>query len=233
MRKNFLLLIFCFVIVFLVISPISFSVNAIDNISNQEEQQAKSGLDLKVLDKKYDGYKDDFILNFDVSDSGKIAVLFDNATIVILDSKGDFQVAFSFNKNLLNTRKLSVNISWKEENIEIIFGSGDAYIFNSNGVLLDVNKSEISESNIGKSDVVRYGNYVYEMKNSNILVELFSGGRHKLLVRTEKNGEQEILFNSLSYFPINTVVFIVILVSLVSVWIFIMVVLIRSQLKHG
>ncbi len=235
--KRIIIKVFCCIIVFLFIPVISVyaynsensSETTVLDISDEEEERIKLSFALESLSEQYDGYIDNYLFSFDISENGEIAVLFDDATIIVLNSDETFQTALRFNKQMLQTRVRSAKIRWNAENLEITFGFGYAYLFTREGEVLDAWKYERETNTIQKErTVVNYGNYVYEMRNSNPLMYFFGGGDHNMLVKTNEKLEEKIVFHSESSISGVAICIIILLIIIPLGWIFCIALLLVS-----
>ena len=163
-------------------------------ISEEEKEKYIESFCLKEIEYDPNEYKDKWIVSFDVSQEERIAVGFNNSTLLVADKEFNVEHVFSF-----ETRMKTYYVNWNGNNIEIIFNrSYLTYLFSEEGELLDVSLKDKSEMDqlrkiIRRKTDVSYGN-TYKVKNSSILTVLFAD-KYDILSRISEN-EEQILFES-------------------------------------
>lgn len=173
-------------------------------LSEEKKNQLIKTFDLKVIEYNKADYDSSWIESFDVSQKEVIAIAFNNSTVLIVDEYFNVKYVLAF--NTLEHEDLFY-VNWIGDDLEIIFyRSNYSFTINPNAKLTDV--SEKNEQDDGlrkiaqrKSDTVN--NTTYKIKTSSVMMAL--SGSYDMLVRTESNGEEILLFKSDKNIPIGMI----------------------------
>lgn len=212
----FLCCIFIFNIVF------SFSVFAQSNeyygvekilLTNKEVEKEKLHFSLKEVGKTHFNSYDNFMLSYDVNEQDECVVLFENATIVVLNSKGAVDKVFKFNYDVIfqeNARSRDdLLIKWNDDNIEVIvltysLETAMTYCISSEGVVSDIWLFDSLSADIDSNNEISTSNYVYNLTNSSIANSVFGNGTYNKLERSDSKGNTETLFEIEKELSFNT-----------------------------
>lgn len=175
---------------------------------------------LRTLDKISETYKKHNFFSFDVSDSGRIALLFENATVVVFDDYGNVKHILKFNEDILNTRSRSATIQWSGENLELTMGYDVSFLFTTSGEVLDIWQYETDIHTIPNPSSLTVEDCTYKMKSSNLFVHFTSNGSYDKLIRYDESSNERVIFESEKGIPGTTILFVVILLSMAAALLF-------------
>ncbi len=163
-------------------------------MTNDDKSTYTDEFDLKSFNTISESYKNHLIFSFDVSESGKCVLLFNNGYVVVLKSNGKASKILKFDENILNTRSRSAIIKWNGDNLELILGYDVSFLFTTEGELIDIWSYETELTTLPNPKKITVGDFTYEMKCKSPFL-LFTNDYDTLMV-TDTDGNQRILFKS-------------------------------------
>lgn len=177
----------------------------------------------------YKDYENQLFFSFDVSADEKIALLFNDATVVVSDKNGKVENVLKFDEDILNTTVRSAAIKWNGDNLELMLGYDVACVFSIDGHVLDIWQYEAERSTIPNPSKLTVSENTYQMRASNFFIRFLSGGNgsYDKLIKISADGNEKILFESNKKLPAETVFLVVfilifhITVSVVLITIFV------------
>ena len=193
-----------------------------------QEEQAKYTKQLEYQITEFDDsvYGKCWVHNIDVSQSGMIALAFDNNSIVIANQ--NFQNAYSISFSTVSP----YNVNWNGENLELHLSKSDLiYTFSEDGQLIEVSKAIInSHLKLNKTaDTVNGTTYCLKASNATMLL---TGHRDKV-VKIDSLGNEEVLFQSENSIPIYFILgFVIFIIGLLFFAIYIPLGIVRMK-KQG
>lgn len=171
-------------------------------LSEEEKEKYLTNFNLIVADYDPEQYSGILAWKIDVSQNEKIAMVFDNNSVVIADKDFRSPIILYF-----AAADPPYRVNWNDDVLEIISNRGAiAYHISSAGELIDVSKkvqeNELAAVSRRKSDTVN--GEVYQLKKSSKAMA-FVGG-YDLLVRTDTQGNEHILYQATEYVPTNEII---------------------------
>ena len=149
-------------------------------------------------------YGQKWVENIDVSQNERIALAFNNQSIVIAEKDFQNPYVISF------VTQGAYYVNWNGENIELyLTRSGLLYTFSADGELIEVSRVKSNAPNRSKvtnrkTDIAN-GN-TYRLKRSGPLM-WFAGAQYDMLVKTDAAGNETVLFQSENNIPVEEIGF--------------------------
>lgn len=177
------------------------------DITEEERKTIAYGLGLKVFSSKTIRNVDGFVIGFDVSDNGELAIAFDDCSILVMTA--DYEVY-----NIMSAAGYGeyFALDWNGEYIDVVSRGRQSYIVSitPEGEVVDAVKYDYTEKTYDylheldfNRSSIEYNGCTYVMKNSSKLTDGIGGGKADTLVCIDENGNEKIIYQSKEPVPNN------------------------------
>ena len=227
MNKNTITFVVCFLLI-IVVFCVNVSALGNNDIEKAELEPSKKEyyideFSIERLENTSKEHEDNFIYSFDVSKDEKCAVLFDDATVVVFNSDATVENILKFNDDIFEVRTPSKTIiRWNEDTLELIMSYDVMCTFTSDGEIIDINGYETELHSSPQTNELTVNKNTYAIKYSNPFIHFLGGERYDLLIRTNNNNEEQILFSTQRALPNVTVFVFVIIIAIITFVIFVL-----------